>query len=124
MNVQVEVISKEIIKPSSPTPNPLRHYKLFFLDQLTPSSYTSLVFFYEFNGETQPAINEVSKHLKKSLAKVLTLFYRLAGRVKIDDHFVDCNDEGIAYLEAQVVRIQCFQYHRESVRKRTLLSEK
>ncbi|PQQ14803.1 vinorine synthase-like [Prunus yedoensis var. nudiflora] len=78
MNVQVEVISKEIIKPSSPTPNPLRHYKLPFLDQLTPPSYTSLVFFYEFNGETQPAINEVSKHLKKSLAK------------------------GIAYLEAQV----------------------
>ncbi|ONI12064.1 hypothetical protein PRUPE_4G142000 [Prunus persica] len=102
MNVQVEVISKEIIKPSSPTPNPLRHYKLSFLDQLTPSSYTSLVFFYEFDGETQPAINEVSKHLKKSLAKVLTLFYPLAGRVKIDDHFVDCNDEGIAYLEAQV----------------------
>ncbi|KAH0986357.1 hypothetical protein GBA52_013534 [Prunus armeniaca] len=102
MNVQVEVISKEIIKPSSPTPNHLRHYKLSFLDQISPPLYTSVVLFYEFKRETQPAITETSKHLKKSLAEVLTLFYPLAGRVKIHDHFVECNDEGIPYLEAQV----------------------
>ncbi|KAM2009260.1 hypothetical protein FF1_003831 [Malus domestica] len=103
MNVEVEVISTEIIKPSSPTPNHLRRYQFSFLDQITPPIYTSLVLFYEFNGETPPpAVADISKHLKKSLSEVLTLFYPLAGRVKIDNHFADCNDEGIPYFEAQV----------------------
>ncbi|PQQ14804.1 vinorine synthase-like [Prunus yedoensis var. nudiflora] len=45
---------------------------------------------------------EISNHLKKSLAEVLTLYYPLAGRIRFDNHFVDCNDEGVPYLEAQV----------------------
>nr|XP_011457541.1 PREDICTED: vinorine synthase-like [Fragaria vesca subsp. vesca] len=101
MKVYIEVVSKEIIKPSSPTPDHLRHYQFSFLDQLSPPVYNSLVLFYEFNGETQPRIPEISNHLKTSLSEVLTLFYPLAGRVK-DNKFIDCNDEGIPYLEAQV----------------------
>ncbi|KAM1007689.1 hypothetical protein ACFX2G_004290 [Malus domestica] len=102
--VNVEVISKEIVKPSSPTPNHLYHYQFSFLDQITPPIYSSLVLFYEFNDEIQPepAAAVISKRLKKSLSEVLTLFYPLAGRVKIDNHLVQCNDEGIPYLEAQV----------------------
>ncbi|KAL6283256.1 hypothetical protein ACE6H2_014185 [Prunus campanulata] len=52
--------------------------------------------------ETPPTITEISKHLKKSLSEVLTLFYPLAGRLRVENHFVDCNDEGIPYLEGQV----------------------
>ncbi|KAL6193197.1 hypothetical protein ACLB2K_034281 [Fragaria x ananassa] len=71
--------------------------------KLSPPVYNSLVLFYEFNGETQPRIPEISNHLKTSLSEVLTLFYLypLAGRVK-DNKFIDCNDEGKPYLEAQV----------------------
>ncbi|KAL6188158.1 hypothetical protein ACLB2K_039551 [Fragaria x ananassa] len=101
MKVYIEVISKEIIKPSSPTPDHLRHYQFSFLDQLSPPVYNSLVLFYEFNGETQPRIPEISSHLKTSLSEVITLFYPLAGRVK-ENKFIDCNDDGIPYLEAQV----------------------
>lgn len=101
MKVEVELISKEIIRPSSSTPGHLHHYQLSFLDQLSPPVYNPLVLFYEFNDETMPSVTEISNHLKKSLAQVLTLFYPLAGRIK-DNQYVDCNDEGIPYVEAHV----------------------
>lgn len=101
MKVEVELISKEIIRPSSSTPDHLHHYQLSFLDQLSPPVYNPLVLFYEFNDETMPSVTEISNHLKKSLAEVLTLFYPLAGRIK-DNQYVDCNDEGIPYVEAHV----------------------
>ncbi|KAL5570080.1 hypothetical protein UlMin_026655 [Ulmus minor] len=102
MKLEVEVISKEIIKPSSPTPNNLRHYQLSFLDQLSPKVYNPLVLFYpslNVNGESNN-ITEISIHLKNSLSKVLTLYYPLAGRVR-NDEFVECNDEGIPFFEAR-----------------------
>ncbi|KAL6193593.1 hypothetical protein ACLB2K_034677 [Fragaria x ananassa] len=80
MKLEVQVISKEIIKPSSPTPDNLHRYRLSFLDQITtPNMYSFFILFFEFNGETQPNITGISNHLKKSLADVLTLFYPLAG---------------------------------------------
>ncbi|KAB2601953.1 vinorine synthase-like [Pyrus ussuriensis x Pyrus communis] len=118
--VSVKVISKEIVKPSSPTPNHLYHYQFSFLDQITPPIYTSLVLFYEFNDNIQPepaaaVISIISKHLKKSLSEVLTLFYPLAGRVKIDNHLVQCNDEGIPYLEAQVTNCRLRDFQQNSM---------
>ena len=99
MKVEVESISKEIVKPSSPTPDHLRHYQLSFIDQLCPDSYNPLVFFYELNSHHN--ISEISNKLKNSLSEVLTLFYPLAGRVK-NNRFVDCNDEGVSYSVARV----------------------
>ncbi|KAK9927829.1 hypothetical protein M0R45_024995 [Rubus argutus] len=102
MALEVEVISQEIIKPSSPTPDHLRHYQFSFLDQtVAPQIYVFLIIFFEFNGKTQPNITEISNHLKKSLAEVLTLFYPLAGRAH-DNLYIDCNDQGIPFLEAHV----------------------
>lgn len=109
-DIKVEVISKEIIKPSSPTPNHISHYQFSFLDQINPLVYTSLVLFFEFNGERQPIINEISKHLKKSLAYVLTLYYPV-GLARLKNHFVDYNDEGVPYLEAQVNNCQLSEVH-------------
>ena len=103
MKFEVEVISNEIIKPSSPTPDHLRHYNLSFLDQLTGKTYNPLVFFYELDDNYQDEFNssEILNKIKKSLSEVLTLFYPLAGRVK-NDRFVDCNDEGVSYSVARV----------------------
>ncbi|XP_004310026.1 PREDICTED: vinorine synthase-like [Fragaria vesca subsp. vesca] len=101
MKFEAEVISKHIIKPASPTPDHLRHYQFSFLDQISPPVYNPLLLFYEFNAKTQPNITEISNHLKTSLAKVLSLYYPLAGRFKDNQH-VDCNDNGVPYLEAQV----------------------
>ncbi|KAI3933264.1 hypothetical protein MKX01_016562 [Papaver californicum] len=100
---KVELLSKEIIKPSSPTPQHLKTYNLSLLDQLTPSVYVQGIVFYpsgsisKINGGEK----EIFKLLKKSLSETLTLFYPFAGRIK-DNIIVDCNDKGIEYYEAKV----------------------
>ncbi|KAE8123970.1 hypothetical protein FH972_018883 [Carpinus fangiana] len=43
--MNVEIISKEIIKPSSPTPHHLRTHKLSFLDQFPPTTYIPIILF-------------------------------------------------------------------------------
>ncbi|XP_062112597.1 stemmadenine O-acetyltransferase-like [Humulus lupulus] len=108
MKVDVEVVSNEIIKPSSPTLDHLRHYQLSYLDQLSPHTYNPLVLFYELDHDdddhhdhNKSKINEMSNKIKNSLSEVLTLFYPLAGRVK-NDRFIDCNDEGVSYTVTRV----------------------
>ncbi|KAM3753924.1 hypothetical protein ACB098_03G128800 [Castanea mollissima] len=67
-------ISKEIIKPSSPTPDHFSHYKLSFIDQISPPVYNPII---------------------------LTRYYPLSGRLK-ENRFIHCNDEGIPYFRTQV----------------------
>ncbi|XVF43805.1 hypothetical protein PTKIN_Ptkin02bG0070100 [Pterospermum kingtungense] len=95
MKLKVEVKSKEIIQPSSPTPDQLRHYQLSFLDQISPPVYNPLVLFYPMT-QSNIQVNkvEVIDHLKQSLSNALTYFYPLAGCIN-DNLFVHCNDEGI-----------------------------
>ncbi|XWS63794.1 hypothetical protein CRYUN_Cryun06bG0132500 [Craigia yunnanensis] len=102
MKLEVEVIYKEIIKPSSPTPHELCHYQLSSLDQSTLPVYNHLVLFYPTKSDVQiDYIKNILDHLKLSVSKALTYFYPLAGRIK-NNLFVDCNDEGILFKEAQV----------------------
>lgn len=105
MKVEVEVISKELVKPSSPTPNHLRHYNLSLLDHLTPQLNNSMVYFFAANNVSNQFLNtcteNASNHLKKSLSEALTHYYPLAGRL-VDKAFIECNDEGALYLEAKV----------------------
>ncbi|KAL5835354.1 hypothetical protein ACOSQ4_014851 [Xanthoceras sorbifolium] len=98
MKIDVEVISREMIKPSTPTSDHLRRYQFSFLDQISPSVYIPLIYF--FNLDQQHSKCYISNHLKTSLSKVLTHYYPLAGHVK--DNYVDCNDKGALFLEAQV----------------------
>ncbi|OMO81449.1 Transferase [Corchorus olitorius] len=101
--VEVEVISKEMVQPSSPTPDRLRSYQLSFLDQLTPSTiYNALVLFYPGLCDTEANKIRISDQLKQSISKALTYFYPLAGRITSEKLFVDCNDEGIPFLETRV----------------------
>ncbi|KAJ4710926.1 Vinorine synthase-like [Melia azedarach] len=106
MKLEVEIISTETIKPSSPTPHHLRHYQLSFLDQISPPVYNPLILFYP-SDQINNNITEFSNvenhydHLKQSLSEVLTCFYPLAGRIK-DNVFIDCNDQGIPFKKARV----------------------
>ncbi|KAK6140381.1 hypothetical protein DH2020_025876 [Rehmannia glutinosa] len=104
-NSNVKIISTELIKPSSPTPNHLRSLKLSLLDQLAPPVYISLIFFYEANelkglidGNTDHA--QICQHLKQSLSNTLTLFYPLAGKIDPDNFTIDCNDNGVEFIDA------------------------
>ncbi|XP_059633590.1 acyltransferase Pun1-like [Cornus florida] len=105
--VQAKIISREIIKPSCPTPPHLRNYKLSSLDQLTNRNYIPRVLFYSNNinycdSPHNTTANNKSHQLKKSLSETLTLYYPFAGILKGDGISVDCNDEGVDFLEAQI----------------------
>ncbi|KAJ4705929.1 Vinorine synthase-like [Melia azedarach] len=99
--LEVEIISRETIKPASPTPHYLRNFKLSLLDQIIPVEYTAAIFFYRKNGETAA---QLSRRMKKSLSESLTSFYPLAGIIK-DHLLIECNDNGAEFLEA---RASCF----------------
>ncbi|KAH9718019.1 HXXXD-type acyl-transferase family protein [Citrus sinensis] len=96
---EVQIISTEAIKPSSPTPKHLRTYELSMLDQMFSNLYMPFVFFYSANKHQDFRKN--SDFLKQSLAKTLTHYYPLAGRF-IDSFSVECNDHGVTFIEAHV----------------------
>ncbi|OVA19046.1 Transferase [Macleaya cordata] len=111
MDMKVEVVSRETIKPSCPTPHYHRTFNLSFLDQISPSLYTPYIFFYNNNNSNNNDNHIMASSssrrrdivIKKSLAETLTRFYPLAGRIKdADSLIVDCNDDGVDYLEARV----------------------
>ncbi|KAK3200696.1 hypothetical protein Dsin_024111 [Dipteronia sinensis] len=99
MKIDVEVISGEMIKPSTPTPDHLHRCQFSFLDQISPSVYIPLIYFFDLDDQ-ELSKQYISNHLKTSLSEVLTRYYPLAGRVK--DSYVDCNDKGVLFSEAQV----------------------
>ncbi|KAH6801119.1 hypothetical protein C2S52_001583 [Perilla frutescens var. hirtella] len=93
------IIATHIVKPSSPTPVGSKQHKLSSLDQISPSIYVPLIFFYEHDKSKHH--EEISRLLKQSLSEILTIFYPLAGTVK-QNSFVDCNDRGAEFVEAHV----------------------
>ncbi|KAL9267257.1 (13S,14R)-1,13-dihydroxy-N-methylcanadine 13-O-acetyltransferase AT1-like protein [Drosera capensis] len=95
-NIRVEAISKETIKPSVPTPEHLKSFRFSFLDQLSPIVYTPLILFYPKKDGC-----ELLPRLKNSLSETLTKLYPLAGRI-CGNMTIECDDQGILYLEARV----------------------
>ncbi|KAL8255996.1 hypothetical protein R6Q59_031063 [Mikania micrantha] len=94
------IVSREIIKPASPTPSQSKTYNLSLFDQIAINSHTPIVAFYP-NLDQKFQEKTKALELKSSLSKSLTDYYPLAGRVKKSDAtYVDCNDEGIEYIEA------------------------
>ncbi|XP_076957899.1 akuammiline synthase 1-like [Bidens hawaiensis] len=92
------IVSRELIQPSSPTPCRSKIYNLSLLDQISLNSHTPIVAFYQ--NLDQSSLNKTLE-LKNSLPKTLTHYYPFAGRVrKTSPTYVDCNDEGVEYIEA------------------------
>lgn len=107
--LEVEIISVELIKPAVSTPGHSKLYKLSLLDQIYPKIYIPFVYFYQNDDKQQHS--ELINHglvlkrreiLKQSLSETLTKFYPLAGKISADGRFIDCNDEGVYYVEARV----------------------
>ncbi|KAL9462402.1 hypothetical protein AB3S75_000412 [Citrus x aurantiifolia] len=104
--MEVQIISRESIKPSSPTPLDLKTHKLCLLDQFRNNVYAPRVLYYPLNQDDLSSAIDidhiVSKRLqllKQSLSETLVRFYPLAG--KLTNNFsVDCNDEGVYFVEA------------------------
>lgn len=99
MALSVEITCREMIKPSTLTPSHLRSHKLSFIDQFAPPIYIPLIFFYQSDQIDRLNATEL---LKNSLSDTLVRYYPLAGRIKPNQGSIDCNDEGVEYLEAKV----------------------
>ncbi|ESR45467.1 HXXXD-type acyl-transferase family protein [Citrus sinensis] len=106
MVMETQIIARECIKPSSPTPLHLKYYKLCLLDQYPNHYYAPRYLFYPFNLSGTADIGAiVSKRLqllKQSLSETLVRYYPLAGKMT-DNYSVDCNDEGVYFVEARAL---------------------
>ncbi|XWS22689.1 hypothetical protein CRYUN_Cryun29cG0057700 [Craigia yunnanensis] len=106
MELIVETIHKETIKPSSPTPLiiSLKILKLSLLEQIAATMYVPLIFLYpndtDAAGDDFAKAKERSQRLKKSLSKTLDCCYPFAGRISCS--LTECNDEGLDNIEARV----------------------
>ncbi|XP_009778572.1 vinorine synthase-like [Nicotiana sylvestris] len=96
MERNIEIVSVELIRPLSPTPNHLRCFEFSLLDQMAVDMSVPLALFYP----TPLDGSESSRLLllKKSLSEILARFYPFAGRIK--DNSVECNDDGVPFYEA------------------------
>ncbi|WRX31497.1 hypothetical protein QQP08_023984 [Theobroma cacao] len=102
--MEVEIMSKESIKPSCPTPHHLRTYKLSLLDQLMQSAHVPMILFYRpinCDSNNMSVVGERLERLKQSLSETSTSFYPFAGRIK-DGLYIDCNNSGVQYFEAKI----------------------
>ena len=93
-----QIISKELIRPSSPTPNHLKNFSLSLLDQLSPNFYLPIVMFYPDMGLNASDITDL---LKKSLSKTLSLYYPFAGRPATKG-VIECTDDGVEFFVARM----------------------
>nr|AMZ03406.1 acyltransferase ACT1-7 [Plectranthus barbatus] len=94
--MKVERFSRKLIKPHTPTPENLKNYKLSLLDKCLVQDNFAVVLFYESKPRNK-------SELEESLEKVLVDFYPLAGRYTMNDHIVDCSDEGAVFVEAEAL---------------------
>ncbi|KFK22995.1 hypothetical protein AALP_AAs50735U000300 [Arabis alpina] len=92
--MKLEVMGREVIKPSLPSPHDSLQLSIF--DLTFPAMYVPVIFFYKAE-DASPKI--ISGKLKSSLSETLSRFYPLAGR--IEGVSVSCNDEGAVFTEAR-----------------------
>ncbi|XP_010529016.1 PREDICTED: BAHD acyltransferase At5g47980-like [Tarenaya hassleriana] len=96
--MKLKAIAKELIKPSSPTPNNLQTIQLSVVDHLCLPFYVAAVFFYHVEDGSMTE-DTISQKLKNSLSETLTRFYPLAGQ--IEGVSIHCNDKGAVFTEAR-----------------------
>lgn len=96
--MEVELISTEIIKPSTPTSPHLRIYPLSFIDNMMYRNYIPVALFYHPNESDKQSI---ISNLKNSLSEVLTRYYPFAGRLR-DQLSIECNDEGVPFRVTEI----------------------
>ncbi|KAH6815969.1 hypothetical protein C2S53_017385 [Perilla frutescens var. hirtella] len=98
--MKVNKINRKLIKPHSPTPQNLKNYYISFVDKHMGPMNFAVVLFYDSKPQ------KYNLQLEESLSKTLVHFYPLAGRYIKNDHYVDCNDEGVEFIEAEALDVE------------------
>lgn len=99
--MDINIISREIIKPSYPSLENLKPQKLCLFDQLTPFTYPAILLFYPMLDNPNTNLHQIITKLKKCLSKALNLYYPFSGRVK-NNLYVDNFDVGIPFFVAKI----------------------
>ncbi|XP_071900936.1 epi-neemfruitin B 7-O-acetyltransferse L7AT-like [Coffea arabica] len=68
--MEIEIISKEEVKPASPTPPHLRTFRLSLLDQLARHEYSNLVYFFAPMNQSTMLNDVISKEVYHTDAQV------------------------------------------------------
>ncbi|XP_076899658.1 akuammiline synthase 1-like [Bidens hawaiensis] len=96
------IISREMVKPSSPTPSHLRTYNLSETDQRTAHVYMPIILYYPNNETCSLTPDDKVQMLKKSLSQSLTRYYPFAGKFHSPTApYINCDDEGVVFVEAK-----------------------
>ncbi|CAI9090757.1 OLC1v1025589C1 [Oldenlandia corymbosa var. corymbosa] len=103
-SLEVDTMSRKLIKPSIPTPEHLRKLRLSLFDQLAVPWYFNVILYYSGPDDDEKKMNVAERRaeLEKSLSEALPSLYLIAGRFIQDDFSIDCGDQGVEYVEAQV----------------------
>ncbi|XWS56394.1 hypothetical protein CRYUN_Cryun09bG0081700 [Craigia yunnanensis] len=114
LNLEAQILSREIIKPSSPEIiHQRKPFKICLFDQLTPTTYVSMVLFYSLSDTNFSNTTNILTHLKTSLSETLNILYPLSGRIT-DNLFIRHFDEGVPFLSARInCRLSEFLKHHE-----------
>ncbi|KAM3268516.1 stemmadenine O-acetyltransferase-like [Capsicum chacoense] len=113
--MEIIILSKEIVRPSKPTPPNLTKHKQSLFDQLACEICITPIFFYKNNHPLSEINNAdiTGSRLKNCLSEALTLFHPLAGELSSEDSaFVDCNDKGVLYVDARVKGVSLDEFLR------------
>ncbi|KAG7605310.1 BAHD acyltransferase [Arabidopsis thaliana] len=97
MELNLEVIQREVIKPSSPAPHD--RLQLSVIDFGIAEACVPMIFFYNLADLAEKSPDIVSTRLRSSLSQALSRFYPLAG--KKEGVSISCNDEGAVFTEAR-----------------------
>ncbi|CAN1139724.1 Stemmadenine O-acetyltransferase [Linum perenne] len=108
--MEVRIISKELVKPSSPESIQTKPpHKLCLFDQLTPVTFSPLILFYS----TPPPSFSIN-HLKLSLSQTLDIYYPFSGRTSSANLFINNFNEGIPFTLARThSRLSHFLKHND-----------
>ncbi|XP_017613857.1 stemmadenine O-acetyltransferase-like [Gossypium arboreum] len=99
MKFDAQILSEEIIRPSSPEIHQKEPFKLCVFDQLTPTTYVPVIVFY---ARTDNNTTNILTQLKKSLSEALNILYP-SGRI-FSNMFLHDFDAGVPFSS---VRIGC-----------------
>ncbi|XVF75610.1 hypothetical protein PTKIN_Ptkin13bG0200500 [Pterospermum kingtungense] len=110
LKLEPQILSREIIKPSSPEIiHQRKPFRIFLFDQLTPSTYVSNITFFSLSDHTTNILTQ----LKTSLSETLNVLYSFSGRIA-DNMFIHRFDEGVPFLSAKIdCRLSQFRKHHE-----------
>ncbi|KAK5835856.1 vinorine synthase-like [Gossypium arboreum] len=99
--MEVQITSKQMVKPSSSKLHLLKPFQLSLIDQVSTTNYVPFIFFYPKPCDSHIDGSQFSNKLKQSLPKALTQFYPLSGRTR-NNLFISHYDEGVPFVEARV----------------------